>query len=150
MADFLTPLQRSKVMARVTAFGNCSTELVMRRLFRLNAVSGWRRHWKVTLGAHAKRIGTAAVRPDFVFRRKRLAVFIDGCFWHRCPKHCSAPVQNSKFWRHKFERNVRRDRKVSRLLRRNGWSVVRIWEHDLRERPQVCVRRVQRALESHH
>ena len=70
-------------------------------------------------------------RPDFVFPRQRLAVFVDGCFWHGCPTHATWPKQNAKFWRTKIPGNQRRDRAVSRLLRKKGWRVLRIWEHAL-------------------
>lgn len=74
--------------------------------------------------------GRLRVRPDIVFPRERLAVFIDGCFWHACPEHrAKRPVANAAYWHAKFERNVARDRKVERELRAAGWRVVRIWEH---------------------
>jgi DNA mismatch endonuclease (patch repair protein) len=71
------------------------------------------------------------VRPDFVFREVRLAVFVDGCFWHACPTHCRMPAGNRSFWRAKLARNQARDRLVTRTLRKAGWRVLRIWEHDL-------------------
>ena len=72
------------------------------------------------------------VRPDFVFRAARLAVFVDGCFWHGCPRHGTRPKGNAAFWRRKFAANRARDRRVNRALRRAGWRVLRIWEHTLR------------------
>ncbi|MGH7965818.1 MAG: very short patch repair endonuclease [Candidatus Binatia bacterium] len=69
------------------------------------------------------------VRPDIVFTRQRIAVFIDGCFWHRCPEHGSTPRANSAYWGPKLDRNVERDRLVDERLREAGWLVVRIWEH---------------------
>ena len=72
------------------------------------------------------------VRPDFVFRPARLAVFVDGCFWHGCPQHGTQPKGNAAFWKVKFARNQARDRRVNRALRRAGWHVLRIWEHALR------------------
>lgn len=73
--------------------------------------------------------GDVAVRPDVVFTRQRVAVFIDGCWWHRCPEHGEVPKANRDYWIPKFERNVRRDRRVNKALRQAGWTVVRIWEH---------------------
>ncbi|MBI5692843.1 MAG: hypothetical protein HZC55_22420 [Verrucomicrobia bacterium] len=70
-------------------------------------------------------------RPDFLFPRAKLAVFVDGCFWHGCPLHATWPKQNAAFWRKKLLANRRRDREVNRLLRRAGWRVLRIWEHAL-------------------
>ena len=69
------------------------------------------------------------VRPDIVFTRQRVAVFVDGCFWHRCPEHGSTPRANSAYWGPKLDRNVERDRLVDERLREAGWQVVRIWEH---------------------
>jgi DNA mismatch endonuclease (patch repair protein) len=71
----------------------------------------------------------ARVRPDIVFTRKRLAVFIDGCFWHRCPEHGTSPRANTHYWAPKLERNVARDRRVDQALHAAGWTVLRIWEH---------------------
>ena len=71
----------------------------------------------------------ARVRPDIVFTRRRLAVFIDGCFWHRCPEHGTSPRANTHYWAAKLERNVLRDRRVDQALRAAGWTVLRIWEH---------------------
>jgi len=71
-------------------------------------------------------------RPDFVFPDLRVAVFVDGCFWHGC-RRCghTAIKNNALYWREKIEGNVRRDRKTDRSLRRGGWTVIRIWEHQI-------------------
>lgn len=71
-----------------------------------------------------------AVRPDVVFTRRRLAVFIDGCFWHGCPHHGNVPRRNSDYWRPKLERNSRRDGIVNDALVGAGWDVLRVWEHE--------------------
>jgi DNA mismatch endonuclease (patch repair protein) len=70
-------------------------------------------------------------RADVVFPRLRVAVFIDGCFWHRCPKHGTSPRANAKYWRPKLARNVARDRAVDTELAGAGWTVLRVWEHDV-------------------
>jgi DNA mismatch endonuclease (patch repair protein) len=106
-------------MSRIRSHGNKDTELVLAKLFRRHGITGWRRNQRI--------FG----KPDFVFRKARLAVFVDGCFWHRCPKHCRMPKSNRGFWRRKFFSNRRRDRLVNRTLRKAGWRVLRIWEHDL-------------------
>ena len=72
------------------------------------------------------------MKPDFVFPRLHAAVFVDGCFWHGCPRHATQPKTNAKFWRDKIAANQARDRRVNRALRKRGWKVVRIWEHELR------------------
>jgi len=70
------------------------------------------------------------VRPDIVFTAKKIAVFIDGCFWHCCPEHGRRPAVNSRYWSPKLERNVERDRLADAALHDDGWTVVRIWEHE--------------------
>jgi len=72
-----------------------------------------------------------------------VAVFVDGCFWHGCPRHCRLPAGNRAFWKTKFAKNQARDRRVNRQLRRLGWRVLRIWEHALGE---ACIRKIQRRL----
>lgn len=136
MPDVFTPAKRSQVMSRIRGKGNKDTELALAALLRRNGITGWRRHAPV--------IG----RPDFVFRRQRLALFVDGCFWHQCPRHSNIPVNNRAFWLKKFESNRRRDRHVARALRGLGWNVLRVWEHDLALRRQsVLISRIRRALE---
>ena len=72
-------------------------------------------------------------RPDFADRKNKIAVFVDGCFWHKCPDCFKEPKSNTEFWMNKIEKNVRRDRKVSYLLKKWGWKVIRIWEHDIKK-----------------
>jgi len=135
MPDVFTKAKRSLVMSRIRGRGNKETELVLAKLLRAHRVTGWRRNQKI--------FG----KPDFVFRKARLVVFVDGCFWHACPKHSSTPVNNRAFWRKKLAANRLRDRQVNRVLRKKGWRVIRIWEHDLAKRSEVCVRRIRAALE---
>ena len=88
-----------------------------------------------------------SVRPDFVFPKLRLAVFVDGCFWHACPIHATKPRNNAAFWRKKLAANKARDRKVNRALRAAGWRVLRIWEHELAPaRASQTLARIRRAL----
>jgi DNA mismatch endonuclease (patch repair protein) len=101
------------------------------KVFRAEGWSGWRRQRKVG-GLIAG--GRFQVRPDFVFTARRLAVFVDGCFWHGCPRHGTRPRGNAAFWRAKFRRNRERDRRDTRNLRRAGWKVLRLWEHELKPR----------------
>jgi DNA mismatch endonuclease, patch repair protein len=140
--DVFTKAKRSDVMSRIRSRGNARTELALVRLFRANGITGWRRHLEVRgqkdegrrkAAVHTSHLPTHTfrVRPDFVFRRERVAVFVDGCFWHGCPQHETKPRNNAAFWRKKFAANKARDRLVNRTLRRSGWRVLRIWEHTL-------------------
>lgn len=129
MTDILTPAQRSALMAKVKSSGNASTELRLVAAFRALGITGWRR--SATLRFKTDKV-TLKVRPDFVFPKLKLAVFVDGCFWHGCPLHATQPKQNANFWREKIARNQARDRLVTRRLRANGWRVLRLWEHELR------------------
>jgi DNA mismatch endonuclease, patch repair protein len=140
MVDIVTKAKRSDVMSRIRGSGNKDTELKLMAVFRLHGVTGWRRKAPV--------FG----KPDFVFpkhppsprlrRTSKLAVFVDGCFWHGCPIHATQPKTNAKFWREKIARNVARDRLVTRTLRRAGWRVLRIWQHELtrKNEPRLLAR----------
>ncbi|MCU0786231.1 MAG: very short patch repair endonuclease [Verrucomicrobia bacterium] len=87
------------------------------------------------------------VRPDFVFLKSRAVIFVDGCFWHGCPRHATKPKNNRAFWRRKLAANQARDALVTRTLRRTGWRVLRVWEHELARKNEARLRRrIQRAL----
>ena len=99
-------------------------------------------------GIAAPRPRRLRVRPDFIFRAQRVAVFVDGCFWHGCPRHGTRPRQNRKFWDEKIARNRARDRLVTRRLRQLGWTVLRLWECALAQKRQpATLARLLRALE---
>jgi DNA mismatch endonuclease (patch repair protein) len=83
--------------------------------------------------------------PDFVFRAERVIVFVDGCFWHRCPRCFRMPQSNLAYWSSKITSNVVRDRALTRKLRAEGWTVVRIWEHTL-STPDRAIARIRNAL----
>jgi len=119
MPDIFSKEKRSEVMSRIRSRGNKATELALVEVFRKYRITGWRRHQPLT------------GNPDFTFRRQRIVIFVDGCFWHGCPRHASMPVNNRGFWRMKLATNRRRDRDVTRSLRNQGWRVLRLWEHDL-------------------
>lgn len=131
MPDIFTKAIRSELMSKVRSRGNKDTELALMKLFRLHRITGWRRHLKLP--------GT----PDFAFPKRRLAVFVDGCFWHGCPKHATFPATRPAFWLRKFATNKARDRRVNRELRNLGWRVLRIWEHELKH-PARCLARLAR------
>jgi DNA mismatch endonuclease (patch repair protein) len=121
MTDIFTKSKRSKIMSLIRGKGNKDTELAMIDLFRNNKIIGWRRSQSL--------FG----RPDFVFKKKQVAVFVDGCFWHGCYYHGNMPKSNQAFWKNKIEANKKMDRLVTRTLRKQGWKVIRIWEHQLKK-----------------
>jgi DNA mismatch endonuclease (patch repair protein) len=133
MADVFSKVKRSEVMSHIRGSGNKDTELAMVSLLRREHISGWRRHQPL-LG-----------KPDFTFRRERLVVFVDGCFWHGCPEHATRPKNNQAFWKRKLDANKARDKFVTSTLRKSGWRVLRIWEHEL-GKPSRVTRRVLAAL----
>ncbi|HVU15519.1 MAG TPA: DNA mismatch endonuclease Vsr [Candidatus Didemnitutus sp.] len=119
MADIFSKKQRSALMSRIRSRGNATTELALVRMLRAASIKGWRRH---------RRMAGGAARPDFIFPSERVCIFVDGCFWHGCPKCFRAPKSNVAYWREKIARNRRRDRRTTRLLRTAGFRVVRVWE----------------------
>lgn len=137
MADVFSRAKRSAVMSSIRARGNRDTELRLVTLMRAHGISGWRRGQPL--------FG----KPDFIFRVERVAVFVDGCFWHGCtrPSHAPIPKTRRTWWLKKLAKNRDRDRLVSRTLRRLGWRVVRIWECELRlENDQRVLGILTRAL----
>jgi DNA mismatch endonuclease (patch repair protein) len=79
-------------------------------------------------------VGRLRTRPDVVFTRAKVAVFVDGCFWHSCPDHATRPKRNDDYWLPKLARNVQRDRAHDAALSAHGWTVIRIWEHESLDR----------------
>lgn len=134
MADSVTPAKRSDVMSKVRSSGNKSTELRMIKLMRDAHITGWRRN------------SLLAGKPDFIFPQRRLAVFVDGCFWHGCPRCYRRPSSHQKYWDAKVAGNKKRYRRVAHKLRSQGWHVLRIWEHELRDTPRLTSR-LHRALQ---
>lgn len=118
MADNLTPMQRRQCMARVRS-KNTGIEMVLRTQL-------WADGFRYRLSY--KLLG----KPDLVFVKAKVAVFVDGCFWHSCPTHGQLPKTNAAFWATKLENNKLRDLAVDTELKALGWTVVRIWEHELK------------------
>lgn len=124
--DVFSRRERSQIMSRIRSRGNAATELRIIELFQAHKVTGWRRNQKLP------------GKPDFVFRERRIVVFVDGCFWHGCPRCYRRPRSNLKYWDAKILGNRKRDRVVTRTLRKLGWRVVRIWAHQLKK-PEFCL-----------
>ena len=131
--DIYTQKKRSWVMSRIRGKGNEKTEVMLAKLLREAGIKSWRRHQPIP------------GRPDFSFRKQKVAVFVDGCFWHGCPRCFRLPKQNRVFWKAKIEGNRRRDRSVNGRLRRLGWEVVRIRECRLKS-PGSLILRIRAAL----
>lgn len=122
MRDPLTSVQRSALMAKVRSKENRSTEAIVEAVLIREKIKGWVKHPRGILG-----------RPDFYFPHPRLAVFVDGCFWHACPTcRRRTPTKRKAFWSQKIIQNRRRDTRIRRRLRIEGYHAMRIWEHELR------------------
>lgn len=137
MADVFSKKKRSAVMAAIKAKGTRSTELAVRGILKRLGITGWRANLKSVTGT-----------PDFVFLKIKLAIFVDGCFWHGC-ETClrnRRPATNAAFWRKKIAGNKKRDNRVVRRLHRQGWSVLRIWEHSVEKSEAMVGRRLLRAV----
>ncbi len=122
MADVFNTSTRSSIMQRVRGKDNKSTELRMIKFFRDNGITGWRRGYPVK--GH----------PDFVFLKMHIAVFVDGCFWYGHDCRNTRPVQNAEYWSSKRERNSQHDANVTHQFQSRGWTVIRIWECELKKK----------------
>jgi DNA mismatch endonuclease (patch repair protein) len=124
LSDVFDGEKRSAIMKAVLSKGNKSTEQKLIHLFNENHITGWRRNYKV--------IG----HPDFVFPKQRVAIFVDGCFWHGHDCRNTRPKANEEYWTKKRERNMKHDREVTALFEKRGWTVLRIWECELKKKNQ--------------
>lgn len=120
MADVFTKEQRSQVMRQVKSSRNKSTELKLIDFFKINHIKGWRRTFKL--------FG----KPDFVFPKTKTALFVDGCFWHGHNCRNTKPKDNKDYWTAKIKRNRQRDKEVTKTLADSGWTVIRLWECELK------------------
>jgi DNA mismatch endonuclease (patch repair protein) len=112
--------------------GDTAVEKTFRKHLWKMGLRGYRTHCKIT------------GRPDLYFPRKKIAVFIDGCFWHKCPKCYKKPKSNIKFWCNKVKTNKKRDKIVNRTLKKNGVKVLRFWEHQAKNNLESCFNRIKR------
>lgn len=132
MTDVHTPKKRSFNMSRIRSRDTKPERLLRSELWRL----GYRFRLRTSLPG----------KPDIVFPKQKLAIFVDGCFWHGCPEHFRLPQTNREFWRDKISANQERDRRVDRALKRDGWQACRIWEHELKDSLTVTVLKVENLL----
>jgi DNA mismatch endonuclease (patch repair protein) len=124
MVDVLTHEQRSYNMSRIRSKWAKQERIIH------NYLKGCKIRHKM----HPTMTGN----PDILFKSSKTVVFIDGCFWHKCPKCYKEPKSNTDFWLPKIERNVKRDRYVNRMLKKDGWRVIRIWEHEIKKDLKKC------------
>lgn len=130
MADVFNTEKRSSIMQKVRSKGNKTTEIRLITLFHNAHIKGWRRNYPVK--GH----------PDFVFLDKKIAIFVDGCFWHGHDCRNTRPKDNQEYWQKKRERNIKHDQEVTALFEARGWTVIRIWECELKKKniEQTCNR----------
>lgn len=134
---FATTAKRSQNMRAIKSHTNATTESRLRGHLIRNCIAGWKLRPKAVLGC-----------PDFFFQTERVAVFVDGCFWHGCPKCGHMPKTNRPYWRKKLARNKQRDAQITRTLRSQGLRVLRFWECQLRDNPSFCLKRLFILLEN--
>lgn len=135
--DRVSPSTRSRNMSRIRSAGNMTTEKRLRAYLMRARISGWHIHASELIG-----------KPDFIFPTEKVAVFVDGCFWHGCPRCGHTPKSNQRYWSPKLLRNRSRDKAVSRQLKKTGWNVVRLWEHEIRDTPIKVITQVRLSLKN--
>jgi len=134
MTDVLTPSQRKHNMSRIRG-KNTGPEIKLRKLLWSQSIRGYRIHYNLP------------GKPDIVFTKKRIAIFIDGCFWHKCPVCFQEPETRKEFWMKKIGSNIERDLKNTKKLQEDGWTVLRFWEHEIRKTPEKAVEKILQSLQ---
>jgi DNA mismatch endonuclease (patch repair protein) len=140
LRDGRAPIPKSEITSKVMSANkgkNTKPELLLRKALWNNGIKGYRLHWKKVPG-----------KPDIAFPGKKIAIFVNGCFWHRCPI-CkpSMPKSNIKFWTEKFNKNIERDQKKIEALKALNWKVLTIWECELKKDLNLQVQKVKNLLE---
>jgi len=130
--DVMTANQRSRCMSKVKG-RDTGPEMMLRKVL-------WAKGWRYRINS------SIFGRPDIIFPGKRIVIFVDGCFWHGCPWHGTRPKSNRTFWVDKIEGNIKRDKKVTSKLKESGWTVIRIWEHKIKNDLSLVVEQVEKAL----
>lgn len=131
--DKIDKKARSEVMSKVRS-KNTRLELTFFDLLINSGLSSFSTHVEKLPG-----------KPDIVFDAEKVIVFLDSCYWHGCPKHLRMPATNIEYWQNKIKKNKIRDRRYTAELKKNGWLIVRVWEHELKT-PQKVVKKISRAL----
>lgn len=133
MVDRHTRAQRRYNMSRIKNKGT-SLELRFRKMLCDKGFRGYRLNYNLP------------GKPDMVFTRFKLAIFLDGCFWHKCPKCFKYPSSNKKFWKEKILKNEKRDKIVNKELSKEGYKILRFWQHEIKENPEKCISGVRKLL----
>jgi len=133
MTDVLTREQRTFNMSKIRG-KNTGPEVKLRKLLWSHGIRGYRIHYNLP------------GKPDIVFTKKKIAIFIDGCFWHKCPVCFQEPETRKEFWMRKIYSNVERDKKVNEQLKVDGWTVMRFWEHDIRKKPDNVIKKIKKKM----
>jgi DNA mismatch endonuclease (patch repair protein) len=128
---------RSKAMAAVRGKGNRTTEQRLRFAMVSVGIQGWKVQPKGIIG-----------KPDFVFEKEKLAIFVDGCYWHGCPKCGHIPKTRSEFWKAKIGRTKQRDLEKTNILENEGYRVLRFWEHELKKDLKECIKAINGKIKS--
>ena len=137
MSDIFSKNKRSEIMSKVRSKRNNSTELALIKVFNNHGITGWRREYKVK--GH----------PDFVFLDKKIAIFVDGCFWHGHDCRNTLPEQNKEYWQEKRKKNIERDLQTTRLFEKRGWIVIRIWECELKKKnEEMAIEKIKQQLDN--
>lgn len=127
MTDSFSKEDRSKIMSKIKS-KNTKLEIKSKQLLKGNGL----RYQPKIFG-----------KPDFGSKKLKIAIFIDSCFWHKCPKHFRMPETNYPYWRLKINKNLERAKEVNKKLKKEGWKVVRIWEHDINKNPKKCLKKLK-------
>lgn len=135
MSDVFDKEKRSDIMRQVKSKKNKSTELRLIEIFKQNGIKGWKRNYPVK--GH----------PDFVFLKQKIAIFVDGCFWHGHDCRNTRPADHQEYWQKKRERNIKHDKEVNAMFESRGWTVLRIWECELkRKNEEALMKRIENCL----
>jgi DNA mismatch endonuclease (patch repair protein) len=135
--DHVSPETRSSIMRAVKSKGARSTERRLRAVLVASGISGWRMHANGLPG-----------KPDFIFPDNKVAVFVDGCFWHGCPKCYRRPHSSQSYWDAKVAGNIARDKRRRAELRKLGWRVLRVWEHEVKASASAAVVKIKAQVKS--
>lgn len=135
MADIFTKKQRSEIMSKVRG-KETKMEIHIRKAL-------WKKGFR-----YRKNVSGYFGKPDILLKKFKTVIFLDSCFWHGCIKHGSLPKTRAKFWKEKIERNKERDREVSRYYKKEGWNVLRIWEHEIKKDMEIPIKKIVNFLNS--